>query len=269
MSATLPIDDRRVKRHGPRSDALSARRGYFLRALLFLVVGGALAVAAGRLLDPHTLPMRSVHVQGEFFHLSPQALQELAKDTVRDGFFNVNVDAVRSALLAEAWVNDVAVRRIWPDALDLHVREQIAVAVWRGEALINDQAVLFRPDPASFPLDLPVLAGPEGAVPLVLDRFRYLQHALSARGLSAVELVLNDRRAWTFRLAEGPAVNLGRGHFVERLERFVAAAPDRLAGRMHEIEMIDMRYTNGFAVRWKPDSVRDTDNRQESYGQES
>lgn len=265
MSTMPAVGDRPVRRHEPRSFG----RVFSMRAMLILVVAVALAGAAGRLLDPRTLPVRSVRVQGEFFHLSPQTLQELAKDTVRGGFFNVNVDSVRSALLAEAWVADVAVRRIWPDALELHVREQIAVAIWRGQALINDRAVLFRPDPASFPLDLPILAGPEDAVPLVLDRFRYLQHTLSARGLSAVELVLNERRAWAFRLAEGPSVNLGRGHFVERLERFVVAIPDQLEGRMHEIEMVDMRYTNGFAVRWKPDSAHDTHIMQESYGQES
>ncbi|MGH8248392.1 MAG: cell division protein FtsQ/DivIB [Gammaproteobacteria bacterium] len=265
----MRVDDRRLLRPETRNVGVDARRGFSMRALLVLFVAGALAVASGRLLDPRTLPVKSVRVQGEFFHLSPQVLQERAKDTVWGGFFNVNVDAVRSALLADAWVDDVAVRRVWPDALDLQVREQIAVAVWRGEALINDRAILFRPDPATFPPGLPVLSGPEGTAPLVLDRFRYLQHTLSARGLNAIELVLNERRAWTFRLAEGPSVNLGRGHFVERLERFVAAVPDELAGRLHEIEMIDMRYTNGFAVRWQPDSARDPHKMQETYGKES
>ncbi|MBI2969463.1 MAG: FtsQ-type POTRA domain-containing protein [Gammaproteobacteria bacterium] len=245
------------------------QRRFPARSLFALILIGALATAAYWIVDPGTLPIRNVRVEGEFLHLSPAALRELAKDVVRGGFFNVNVEAVRSVLMGNPWVADVIVRRDWPDALNVYVREQVAVGRWGEEGLLNGQATLFTPPEASVPAGLPRLNGPADTAGLVLDRYRYLQHALSARGLSAMELALNDRRAWSFRLVGGPSVILGRGHFVERLERFVSSVPDEFAGELNTVEVIDMRYTNGFAVRWKADRAGDTVKLQESYGQES
>jgi len=54
-------------------------------------------------------------------------------------------------------------------------------------------------------------------------------------------------------LDNGMALMLGRqekSH--ERLLRFVRSYNRVLAARAEQIEQVDLRYTNGFAVRWKP-----------------
>ena len=46
-------------------------------------------------------------------------------------------------------------------------------------------------------------------------------------------------------------VRLGRRQVDERFERFVAAALPLVAQRGGDIDYVDMRYTNGFAVGWR------------------
>ncbi len=46
-------------------------------------------------------------------------------------------------------------------------------------------------------------------------------------------------------------VMLGRGDGYQRLLRFVRFYHRALQGRTAEVELVDLRYSNGFAVRWK------------------
>jgi cell division protein FtsQ len=214
--------------------------------LLLAVVFGALHV-----LNPMTIPIRHVEINGSFNHLSPAALQAAARNVVRGGFFNVNVDAVRRAVIAEPWVRDVTVRRVWPQSLSLAVEEQEPVARWGSGALLNREGELFSPDPGTIPDGLPVLSGPPGTEQLVLERYRYVMQILAAPGIDVAELGLSERRAWTMRLSSGQRVILGRMNFVERMQRFSGIVQRDLAARLRDASVIDMRYTNGFAVRWR------------------
>ncbi len=205
---------------------------------------------------PQTLPIKQVRIVGEFRHLSPSRLQTLVTDSVRGGFFNVNVVVVRNELLKAPWVEDVEVNRIWPDTLRVQVKERIAVARWGENALLNSDAKHFMPPLATIPYDLPLLNGPDGSYELVLNKFEELNQVLARVGLHVVELELNERRAWSFKVQRGFKVVVGRRDYQNRVKRFVDVVIHAMANRIDEIKEVDMRYTNGFAVRWKEgDSV--------------
>lgn len=250
-------------RPGPQNPGRGRGSGLLFSAGLAVL----LIVASAYVLDPRTLPIRHVRVDGEFRHLSTAALQLRAEDVVRGGFFDVNVEGIRAALLQEPWVREVTVRRIWPDELGLQVQEQVAVARWGGNQLLNEQGQLFKPSAGTLPPNLPSLNGPAGTHAEALARFRTLQHALGGRQLIVAQLRLSARRSWSFALADGPSVDLGRRDFDARVGRFAAIVPTFMAGDLNRIEVIDMRYTNGFAVRWKPSSAGVTSAAPENHGQ--
>jgi cell division protein FtsQ len=200
------------------------------------------------MMKPATLPIRQVHIEGEFLRLDTLRLQELVTDKVRGGFFNIDVAAIRNALIALPWVNDVSVHRVWPDGLRVIVNEQTAVVRWNGTGLLNDQGHYFSPGKDTFPNGLPLLEGPEESQELLLKRFQLLKNTY---GLSVVRLQMNERRAWEFELKNGLSVVVGRRDFENRTERFVNVVINNLGEKSSQAGEIDMRYTNGFAVRWK------------------
>jgi cell division protein FtsQ len=53
------------------------------------------------------------------------------------------------------------------------------------------------------------------------------------------------------RLDNGLQLGLGRQHTARRLLRFVRVYPRALEPRLEAIDSIDLRYTNGLAVRWR------------------
>ena len=201
--------------------------------------------------NPDTLPIKQVRIEGDFTNLSPVDLQLLVTDKVRGGFFNLDVDAVRLALLGEPWVSEVIVKRIWPDALRVIVIEQIPVVRWGDSGLLNPAGEYFSPESGTIPDELPLLSGPEDSEQNLLNRFNSMQEQVQSIGFNIASLFLDNRRAWSFHFKNGIKVILGRRDFEERFNRVLTLIPITTSGRIDQIESIDMRYTNGFSILWK------------------
>lgn len=220
-----------------------------------------------KIMDPETLPVRNVGVVGEFAHVSPTGLQDRVSKVVRGGFFSVNVEKIQESLLLEPWIRDVSVKRVWPDRLTVTIKEQTAVAQWGEDALLNSEAEVFRPDMASFPASLPVLTGPENTSRLVLDHYAQLLEILP-EGVTIQHLSLSNRRSWELELNTGPVIRLGKSEVIPRMQRFLEYLPTNGVSGLEQIQYIDMRYTNGFALLRKPETNDDLKSTQDNYGKE-
>jgi cell division protein FtsQ len=73
---------------------------------------------------------------------------------------------------------------------------------------------------------------------------------------------LDNRRAWHLQLDNAVLLELGRADAGQRLQRFVRAWPDVFAGRLDELQRVDLRYSNGFSVSWKQAVLQDADGTQ-------
>jgi len=60
---------------------------------------------------------------------------------------------------------------------------------------------------------------------------------------------------WMFELNDNLRVIIGRTDFNDRVAHFFEYVPKGLGPKLAKAEQIDMRYTNGFAVRWKQDDM--------------
>ena len=240
---------------------------YVPGVLISVTVITLLIIVSMKIMDPNTLPIRHVSVTGEFEHLSPIVLQERVSEVVRGGFFNVNVETIQNILLDEPWVQVVSVKKVWPDSITVTIREQNPVAQWGDEGLLNSEAILFRPDRKSFPEDLPLLSGPDNTADLVLGNLYQLKSILP-EGLDVAELNLSERRSWTLKLNNGLLIRLGKSEVIEKTQQFFEYMPITALSDLEKIMYVDMRYTNGFIVRWNPEQKPVLQNRFGTYGEE-
>ena len=245
----------------------------FRLRLVAVVVAGCVACAAVVwswfwLENPDTLPITTVEIQGEFHYLARQQIQQAMEGhltggrscascahgtctSLCGGFFNIDVDVIRDILLDIPWVNTATVRRVWPDTVQVMVVEQLPVARWGAGGLVNSQGRLFFPLPETYPPGLPELQGPVDSHMVVAMRYREMEKTLLPLTLHINRMALDERRSWKIELDSGVTLLLGRVNDDARLERFARFYPIVLAARAAEIEQIDLRYTNGFSVRWK------------------
>jgi cell division protein FtsQ len=212
---------------------------------LLLGLAGALAWALDQ-------PIRTVSVQGRFQRVSAVDVERAVKDRVQGfGLVSVNLPAVQRSIESLPWVDTATVGRAWPRGLSVVVVEQVAAARWGANGLLNARGELFASESRHIPPELPRLSGPAGSEAQVAQRYLAIQGRLVEGGLRITALRLDARGAWEIDLDNGVKVRLGRRQVDERFERFVAAALPLVAQRGGDIDYVDMRYTNGFAVGWR------------------
>lgn len=212
------------------------------------VCGWALYVAA----DPRRMPVSAVQVEGDLRHLSSEALAQTVAGPASVGFFRVDLPQVRARLMELPWVRDAQVRRIWPDRLHVAVRERVPAARWAAGGLVDSEGGLFQPPASEYPQGLVELDGPEGAQVLALRRYRELREWLAATGWDVRRVAVDNRRAWRVDTDRGVTLVLGREPqeaAVRRVARVLPALQSQSGGALAEV---DLRYPNGFAVRWRP-----------------
>ncbi len=262
MGARRIVEKKVVKKVAAAKPRFSVS-GWFSRRLLgglllVNVVGGVLGLGIWQLAQPDTLPIQRVQVEGEFRHLARADVYAAIGEPASGGFFNVDVRAVKQAVEAMPWVERASVWRVWPDTLRVAITEQVALARWTqvgsksgpATGLVNARGALFYPR-NGLDAGLPLFAGPSGSAETVAARYQKLSVQLAATGLRVMALKLNVRRAWELQLDNDIQLLLGRSAGDGHLQRFVDAYVPLLAEKAGQMKWVDLRYTNGFAVRWK------------------
>jgi hypothetical protein len=73
--------------------------------------------------------------------------------------------------------------------------------------------------------------------------------------LKFAKLVQDERRAWWLTFDNGLEVYVGRERFEERLRGWRNSIRRCWPLRLDQIAVVDLRYVNGFAVRWKAETA--------------
>ena len=194
-------------------------------------------------------PLRSLHLKAEFVHVDADQIRGAIKDQAGKGFFALDLKKVRSAVMALPWVARVDASKHWPDALELTVYEQVPFAHWGEGRLVSSSGDIFNVPDGATVSGLPRLDGPDDRVAEVLAFHSSCRRLFSTAGLVVSEVGLSARGGWQVTLANGVVIEIGSEETETRLRRFTDIWPRIAAG--HAVPAaIDLRYENGFSVRW-------------------
>lgn len=213
-----------------------------------LLLWGALAWAARQA----PFAFREVVIRGPLNQVNAAHLEAVVRDELAGTFFTMNLEGARASLARVPWVRNIALRRQWPQRLEVTVEEQVPYARWNDAGLVNTFGEVFVAD---YNGELPQFAGPQSRAGEVANRYRESSGALAPLGLTVQAVRLSARGGWhiTAKGANGAlAIELGREDPSARLARFVAVY-ERTIGALARagtsIEHVDLRYRNGFAAR--------------------
>ncbi|HRD91858.1 cell division protein FtsQ/DivIB [Accumulibacter sp.] len=228
-----------------------------LSDLLFLAAGAALLAAAVIWSAPrlNAFPLREVRVKHELREVQRVDLEQSLAELLRGSFFTVNLETLRLSLEQLPWVRRAEIWREWPARIEIRIEEQQAVAHWgdgTGE-LVNTFGEVFAAS-LSGEQQLPRFTGPAGSAAEVLRRHDEFARLLKPVGQPLARVALSPRLAWAIELEDGMFVELGREQAKApiriRLQRFVDYYPTLSETRHGRPLAVDMRYPNGFALRF-------------------
>ncbi len=220
--------------------------GVALLALALLCSG----VAAWAVRQP-AFALRQIEIAGTLSQVNPAHLEAVVREELRGNFFTMHLADARKSLRRVPWVRDVALRRQWPNRLEIFVIEHSPLARWNDNALVDKDGEVFIAD---YDGELPQFTGPEGSAGEMSARFAEFGATLGRARLAIGEIRLSARGGWELKTVSTPALTiaLGRNDPGQRLGRFVdyyARTVGALARAGTRVEYADLRYRNGFAAR--------------------
>ncbi len=201
-----------------------------------------------------SLPVKYVRTEGVFQYLTKEDIKAVLEPLVTTGFFEADMQAIHLAVSALPWVDTVAVKRLWPDTIDIKVTEKKPYARWGKDSLITEQGVIFTPTSIAQHQHLIIVTAPEQRRLEVLEIMKGINTALADESLQLAEFTINNRWSWDIKLTTGLEILLGREEQLKKLQRFLRTIPLLGKQQIEAMAMVDLRYPNGYAVSWKTEA---------------
>ncbi|NOR80718.1 MAG: FtsQ-type POTRA domain-containing protein [Methyloprofundus sp.] len=230
---------------------INKRAQRFVGGLIFMVVAVLLSKLALQKILAEVVPIRYVQVEGAFQYIDKEDIKNKIHPLIQLSYFSIDLQMIQRALIALPWAEKVQVQRIWPNRLRLRIYEQQPVIRWQEGGLLNRHGDIFKPINIEVFQSLPVLYGPVEQRYQLLQVMNDLKLSLIEKGLHLTEFRVSDRQSWSIVMKNGMIIQLGR---LQPLQKFTQLMQTlRVLGNelVEKIEYIDMRYPNGYAVRWR------------------
>ena len=236
---------------------LDVRLMNFLAVVLGLVFAAmALAVGAAWLVRQSFFNLNAIQVGGDLMHNSAPTLRANVAPKLAGNFMTVDLESTRAAFEAVPWVRKAVVQRQFPNRLKVVLQEHKAVAYWGFDSdarLVNDMGEVFEANAGDVEAEkLPLLNGPTGQAPAVLQAYRALSPLFEEMDAVLEQLQLSGQGSWRAHLDTGAVIELGHGSLAElqpRLRRFIATVTQVSSRFGRDLETADLRYGNGYALR--------------------
>lgn len=239
-----------------------------LLGLAFACMG--MAAAAAWLVRQPAFNLSAIRVGGDLTHNNAVTLRANVSPRLAGNFLTVDLESTRAAFEAVPWVRRAVVQREFPNRLKVVLHEHKAVAYWgpEGDArLVNNLGEVFEANPGDVETEeLPLLAGPKGQAPRVLQAYQGLAPLFEQMDAVLEQLQLSEQGSWRAQLDSGAVIELGHGSLAEvqkRTRRFIDTSMQVSSRFGRDVESADLRYGSGYALKLRGVTTSDIDGKDE------
>ncbi len=204
------------------------------------------------------LPIRTIQLSGSFENLNQREVEQTLQQYIGQGFFSLDIHQLQQILHQKSWTESVSVRRVWPDKLRVTIMEKQPVARWDERHLLSDSASVFLADTSAF-AHLPIVHAASHRPEWALRQFYALEARFDGVDERLMALRVDSRGALDVELINGLQIKLGRRDIARKIDRLVSIYLQQILPRREQIQRLDLRYSNGFAVAWKAEVLQGRD----------
>lgn len=192
-----------------------------------------------------------VLIKGEFHNEQAHAVESALSGHLSGDLFTVDLSAAHAAVVAIPWVADARLRRRWPDSVIVQIDERVPVARWQNNLYVDKHGAVFKQAYGVDTNELPMLHGPDEHSVEVLQQYQLISESLQQAAAELEVLQLDPRGTWAAHTADNVVIYMGDDDIISRLQRFVRIFNSSMNQNWSDMESVDLRHGNGFAVRLK------------------
>jgi len=246
-----PQVTRKVKKKERFTKGFSFSIGKLLPILVISIPLLVVALTYNWIQNPENLTIESVEVTGDLKVLNKKQLKPVIESYTKTNLYLLDEESLEKAIEANPWVHSASLMQQWPNKLVIRIHEQNAVAHWGATEMLADNGQIIKASLGTKNSDLPLLHSPNGKGRNMASGFLEIRKMMKGFPEKLVEFKEDTRGSWKIKLENGMTLKIGREHQAKRLKRFMVAYEESLSEVIDKISIVDLRYTNGFAVKWK------------------
>ncbi|RLA21505.1 MAG: hypothetical protein DRQ61_01435 [Gammaproteobacteria bacterium] len=221
-----------------------------------IVFAGLVTLAIVELGKEELLPIKFVRVEGDLRYIDRGEIKTEIEPLLKRSFLALDMEAVSQAVESLPWVDSARIARLWPDTLEINLVEQVPYLKWGKSSYLNRRGERFASAGRTVAKALPELFGKAGQEKVLLAQFEKISDALMKQEMKIKTFRVTDRQAWQIELENETEILLGRDQPALAFDRLIRSVSLLGSERLQRIVRIDMRYPNGFAVRWKETELK-------------
>jgi cell division protein FtsQ len=212
--------------------------------VLFFVFYGVF-VTVGSVMN---VPVSQVNIEGEFRYITEAEINDAITQYVVNDFVSVDLKELRKELLALPWVYKASVKRQLPNGLLVTLIEQQPIAYWNKNGMLNEDHEIFFPSKLPKIDNLPKLEGKNHKA--VFSLYEELNAQLPKIQLPINDIKVNDRNVAYIKNGLGAKLIFNAAEYAEKIKVWKTLSASSLGLRLSEVDYVDLRYSNGAAVKW-------------------
>jgi len=201
-------------------------------------------------------------------NVDKKEIQQVIKTNLNGTTLSTDLKMMVELILDNPWVEQVVVRRVWPDTIVLRLQERRIIALWNNKHLISELGEVtnipvsdYKKVEKKLGCYLIRIEGPKSFLSKIVHRAEIANNLLTTINKKLLHLRLTEQFSWEGKTTGGMTLRFGgdnlQGPMQYRLENFTKSYPN-LANKLEkkdtglpEIHYVDLRYAKGFAIRTK------------------
>lgn len=193
----------------------------------------------------------NIVIDAEFKRVNSEQIRLTVATQKQRSFFKLNATQIREDLLQIPWVSDVSVNKKWPNTLRIKLKEHKAVAVWNEKKLLNGNGDIFEVDSLEDLSALPHFKSKASDSKIVWNKYMRFNDIIKNIGFDITACEISTIGSWNLVLNNGINIIVGSDYQDAKLVRLTETWESLLNTNETLPSYIDLRYTNGYAVKWQ------------------
>ena len=147
-------------------------------------------------------PITKIRIENQWNYVDSEDIKRVVSTKMGVGFFRFDLKGMKYDLESLPWIEKAAINRLWPDTVSFNLREQVAIAYWNNEGLLNPRGEIFTPTNLNQVTGIPHLKGPDGSQLRIMEQFEVFNKILKPSGLKLSGIKLSDRGSWNLTVSD-------------------------------------------------------------------
>ena len=194
--------------------------------------------------DSFVYPIEEVEITSTTSNYDTEKINDIVASIQGQDLLSLDLGDIKRSIRSDDWIRDVEIKKSFPDTLEIIIIPQQPFAIYNSKIMMMDGSVIGA---RSLPIDLPIIIDHTNDSQSSMNTMILTVKLLQKIDLDIKKVEIHDSLIKVFTSTN--MLISDRVNYEVNLNRLVISFQDLKKLFKREIKSIDMRYSNGFAIK--------------------